>query len=162
MIEIKNAYQDNKPQTKAILAAIMNRLIDSSYKLSAWRINEPAGLGKKYHGKPNAARLEYSRHSLAAIRAILATQKSILHSDNLDLKDLPNSQKNPKIISILQEKLEHTISLANTLKEPLTDKLTSKTYLKFADSAKDLHQGYYLMLPDMLNLQGKVLDADGD
>ncbi|RXJ94642.1 imelysin [Malaciobacter molluscorum] len=164
--EVQEVYADYAKNNKETIdeetgnAAIINTLIDSTYKLKEWRVGEPAGLTMKYKGKPDNKRAEYylSQQSFAAIRAILET-----HDDVIGDKKYKNfatmavySGAKPQVIEV-RKALEK-------VKEELA-KLKTDDFSNAQDLYKAMvtfHNSYYLSLIEQLSVTAKILEADGD
>lgn len=166
--EIVDFYQSDKRfvnEGKESLNKLVNRLIESSYKLKNWRIGEAGGLVKKYQGKPSATRLEYvhSGLSLDAIQAILQTHKQVIDNDSdQDLQSLGKQLGVETEMNFINRKINEALKSAQTLKKPLAEKLTSEAYVDLFQKLTALHNAYYFMLIDSLGLNSQIIDADGD
>ena len=139
---------------------ILNTLIASSYKLKEWRIGNASGNSSKFKNDAKNERAEYflSKNSFAAIDAILEAHKEVLlKSKNYDFATYA-LEKGAAIellgivdnINLMQEELR---------KLPKDD-FTKATNL--FNSAKDIHNAYYVTLVEKLSISAKILDADGD
>ncbi len=141
-------------------AAMLNSLIENSYKLKEWRIGDPSGLSRKYKGEPDNERGEYflSKNSALAIKAVLDTHLDIL--DNKDYKNFGSLVRSYDINDELNEAVGY-----------LKESLSNLEYIKNDDFAnakslyravRKLHGTYYITLIGKLKVTAKVLDADGD
>ncbi len=168
LAEITGVYQnsgDFAGQQRKVLTLLVNRLIDSSYKLKNWRVGEAGGLVDKYRGKPSSARLEYvlSHTSLAAIIAILETHRKIVKNDkNLDLMSIARQSNVTSELRLLIDKIDQALLAARELATPLEDQLESPAYRKLFKALDELYNAYYFLLIEALNLNAQIIDADGD
>lgn len=164
--EILENYQQlqskfTKNQKRAS-AWILNVLVDGTYKLKEWRIADVAGLSYKYKAKPNYHRAEYylSGNSVAAILAILKTQKLLIDSPNYqDFGDVARAHKANSEIDIAIRALNESINYAQQLQDK---ELASEKAKKLHQSTNRLLRAYYLSLMEKLGFMGKILEADGD
>jgi predicted lipoprotein len=164
--EILENYQQlqskfTKNQKRAS-AWILNVLVDSTYKLKEWRIGDVAGLSYKYRGKPDNRRAEYylSGNSVAAILAILNTQKRLIDSPNYqDFGDVARAHKANSEIEIAIRALNDSINSAKQLQDK---ELASEKANQLYQSTNRLLRAYYLSLMEKLGFMGKILEADGD
>lgn len=162
--DIKGVYEEflkAKPKDEKFeTAIIINTLIASTYRLKEWRIGNASGSSAKYKNDPNNNRAEYflSQNSFAAIDAILDAQKEVLEDKNYyNFASLSKKQNAQKELKVALDKIIET-------KEKLS-KLKKDDFSKAQDlfeSARALHNAYYLSLIDKLGLKANVLDADGD
>jgi len=161
---IKKVYETfltSKPKDEKMeKGLILNTLIASSYKLKEWRIGNASGNSSKFKNDAKNERAEYflSKNSFAAIDAILEAHKEVLlKSKNYDFATYA-LEKGAAIellgivdnINLMQEELR---------KLPKDD-FTKATNL--FNSAKDIHNAYYVTLVEKLSISAKILDADGD
>ena len=161
---IKKVYETfltSKPKDEKMeRGLILNTLIASSYKLKEWRIGNASGNSSKFKNDAKNERAEYflSKNSFAAIDAILEAHKEVLlKSKNYDFATYA-LEKGAAIellgivdnINLMQEELR---------KLPKDD-FTKATNL--FNSAKDIHNAYYVTLVEKLSITAKILDADGD
>ena len=159
--EVYEAFLTSKPKDEKMeKGLILNTLIASSYKLKEWRIGNASGNSSKFKNDAKNERAEYflSKNSFAAIDAILEAHKEVLlKSKNYDFATYA-LEKGAAIellgivdnINLMQEKLR---------KLPKDD-FTKATNL--FNSAKDIHNAYYVTLVEKLSISAKILDADGD
>ena len=159
--EVYEAFLTSKPKDEKMeRGLILNTLIASSYKLKEWRIGNASGNSSKFKNDAKNERAEYflSKNSFAAIDAILEAHKEVLlKSKNYDFATYA-LEKGAAIellgivdnINLMQEKLR---------KLPKDD-FTKATNL--FNSAKDIHNAYYVTLVEKLSISAKILDADGD
>ena len=159
--EVYEAFLTSKPKDEKMeKGLILNTLIASSYKLKEWRIGNASGNSSKFKNDAKNERAEYflSKNSFAAIDAILEAHKEVLlKSKNYDFATYA-LEKGAAIellgivdnINLMQEELR---------KLPKDD-FTKATNL--FNSAKDIHNAYYVTLVEKLSISAKILDADGD
>ncbi len=167
--DIEQSYRQHRAEFIAdgdvATSYILNALIDSSYKLKEWRIGDPAGLSKKYDGKPDNRRQEYpySQQSLTAMAAILAS-----HQDLMGERSYVNLGQ-AAIEQGAKAEVE-TIRQLITQAEKQVAALAKKGQADFADAdmkplyetVEALNDAYYQSLVKALPVQAKILDADGD
>lgn len=161
---IKKVYETfltSKPKDEKMeKGLILNTLIASSYKLKEWRIGNASGNSSKFKNDAKNERAEYflSKNSFAAIDAILEAHKEVLlKSKNYDFATYA-LEKGAAIellgivdnINLMQEKLR---------KLPKDDFTKANNLF---NSAKDIHNAYYVTLVEKLSISAKILDADGD
>lgn len=159
--EVYETFLTSKPKDEKMeRGLILNTLIASSYKLKEWRIGNASGNSSKFKNDVKNERAEYflSKNSFAAIDAILEAHKEVLlKSKNYDFATYA-LEKGAAIellgivdnINLMQEELR---------KLPKDD-FTKATNL--FNSAKDIHNAYYVTLVEKLSISAKILDADGD
>ena len=159
--EVYETFLTSKPKDEKMeRGLILNTLIASSYKLKEWRIGNASGNSSKFKNDAKNERAEYflSKNSFAAIDAILEAHKEVLlKSKNYDFATYA-LEKGAAIellgivdnINLMQEELR---------KLPKDD-FTKATNL--FNSAKDIHNAYYVTLVEKLSISAKILDADGD
>ena len=168
MQEINDFYKSNtgfvNGGTKS-LNILLNRLIDSSYKLANWRVGEAAGLTPKSNGSVNPQRLEFhhSQLSKAALSRILKSHQQILNnSHDLDLLVIGEAFNAKEDMAFLQKRLSITLDTLAAIPNPLTEQLETPAYEKLYVQLNMLQNAYYFMLINNLNLEAHILDADGD
>ena len=159
--EVYETFLTSKPKDEKMeRGLILNTLIASSYKLKEWRIGNASGNSSKFKNDAKNERAEYflSKNSFAAIDSILEAHKEVLlKSKNYDFATYA-LEKGAAIellgivdnINLMQEELR---------KLPKDD-FTKATNL--FNSAKDIHNAYYVTLVEKLSISAKILDADGD
>ena len=159
--EVYEAFLTSKPKDEKMeKGLILNTLIASSYKLKEWRIGNASGNSSKFKNDAKNERAEYflSKNSFAAIDAILEAHKEVLlKSKNYDFATYA-LEKGAAIellgivdnINLMQEKLR---------KLPKDDFTKANNLF---NSAKDIHNAYYVTLVEKLSISAKILDADGD
>ena len=159
--EVYETFLTSKPKDEKMeKGLILNTLIASSYKLKEWRIGNASGNSSKFKNDAKNERAEYflSKNSFVAIDAILEAHKEVLlKSKNYDFATYA-LEKGAAIellgivdnINLMQEELR---------KLPKDD-FTKATNL--FNSAKDIHNAYYVTLVEKLSISAKILDADGD
>lgn len=141
-------------------AMMLHTLIENSYKLKEWRVGDPAGLSRKFKGKPNNERAEYyiSQNSLLAIQAIIATHQVVLDKQNYkNFGTMIDSYGAKEELSSAHKYLSQALAQSKTIKND--NFLEAKPLFK---SLKKLHATYYITLISKLKITAKILDADGD
>ena len=162
--EIYNGYVETKDKFLkdeiTANAMMLNALIENSYKIKEWRVGDPAGLSRKFRGKPSNERAEYaiSKNSIVAIESILNTHLTILNKQKFKnfgsmIRSYEVSEELNDAIKYLNESLENTQMIQND------DFSNAKKLYK---SLKKLHATYYISLIGKLKVTAKILDADGD
>lgn len=166
---INQAYvkygQKIKSDPKKATSLLLNSLIDSVYKAREWRIGNPAGLSRKYAGKPNENRAEYplSGASVVAIQAILQTHQQVLGKQNYtNLATWVQQQgaDEKKAVAVVQADLNQAIRNSRNL--PKSKPFSSAKAKVLYNSLRKLHTDYYQQLMKSLGLVATILDADGD
>lgn len=159
--EVYETFLTSKPKDEKMeKGLILNTLIASSYKLKEWRIGNASGNSSKFKNDAKNERAEYflSKNSFVAIDAILEAHKEVLlKSKNYDFATYA-LEKGAAIellgivdnINLMQEKLR---------KLPKDDFTKANNLF---NSAKDIHNAYYVTLVEKLSISAKILDADGD
>lgn len=162
--EIKDVYENYlkiKPKDeKWENAVIINTLIASTYRLKEWRIGEASGNASKYKDDVNNERAEYflSKNSFSAIKAILEAHNQVMAAQKyLDFGKMAASTGAKDEVALVQNSIKKSFEELDKLKN---DDFTNAKGLY--DSAKDLHNAYYLSLIEQLSVTAKILDADGD
>ena len=162
--EIKEVYENYlkiKPKDeKWENAVIINTLIASTYRLKEWRIGEASGNASKYKDDVNNERAEYflSKNSFSAIKAILEAHNQVMAAQKyLDFGKMAASTGAKDEVALVQNSIKKSFEELDKLKN---DDFTNAKVLY--DSAKDLHNAYYLSLIEQLSVTAKILDADGD
>ncbi len=156
-IEVRESFVSDKVKANF---AIVNSLIESSFKLKEWRIGDSIGLSKKARGKPDNRRAEYyiSKHSTIAIEAIIDT-----HLDILDKREFKNFGSLAEVYK-MEDEIARAVNYLNSAKKYASkienDDFSSAKNLH--NSVKNLHFVYYISLIEKLNVTSKILDADGD
>lgn len=147
------------------LSLLVNRLIDSSYKLAYWRVGEAAGLTPKTKGTLHPQSLEFQRARLnkATIKRILQTQQKIIrNAAGQDLMSYGKAMGVEDDMALLQSRLDSTMLALDAVPEPFSEQLSSKAYKALYNELIMLKNTYYFMLINSLKLQVRILDADGD
>jgi predicted lipoprotein len=162
--EIKEVYENYlkiKPKDeKWENAVIINTLIASTYRLKEWRIGEASGNASKYKDDVNNERAEYflSKNSFSAIKAILEAHNQVMAAQKyLDFGKMAASTGAKDEVALVQNSIKKSFEELDKLKN---DDFTNAKGLY--NSAKDLHNAYYLSLIEQLSVTAKILDADGD
>ena len=154
-------YVSSKPKSETWEnAMIINSLIASTYRLKEWRIGDPSGNSSKYKDNADNKRAEYflSKSSFLAIKSILDAHEEIMGESKYFNFGKMAAQSGAKAEV---EEVENAIhkSLAE-LKKLKNDDFSNAKDLY--ESAKNLHNAYYLSLIEQLSVTAKILDADGD
>ncbi len=162
--DIKNVYSNflkgEERDEKWGNAAIINILIDSTYKLKEWRVGDPAGYSRKYKDNPDNKRGEYylSKQSFAAIKAILDAHNQIIGEQkykNYATMAIDGGAK--KQVFQVRKALDESYKELAKLKK---DDFTNAQAL--FEALSKFHNTYYLSLIEELSVTAKILDADGD
>ena len=161
---IKQAYKEYllaKPKDeKWENALVINTLIASSYRLKEWRIGNASGNSSKFKNDAKNERAEYflSQNSFAAIDAILDAHNQIVKKNPYyDFAAFAMDKGAAIQLLVVIDKIKE---MQDELKVLPKDDFTKAN--KLFNSAKDLHNAYYLSLIGQLSVTGKILDADGD
>lgn len=152
----KKLFMDNPTLANS---AVLNGLIDSSYKLKEWRVGDTAGLSKKYKGKRDPRRAEYplSGLSISAMEAILQLHEDVIGDREYhNFRDMVLSAGADDDIRLIDRKLGS--SFAELKKLDGSFKGAEGLY----DSLTGLYHGYYVSLIVTLKITSKIVDADGD
>lgn len=171
LTDIEKVYADEKAKFLSLkdnkaTALLINVVAKTSFMLKDWRLGDPAGLTRKYEGKPSADRAEYplSKISMQAIAAILEANNQLIGKQKYDNFIQLMQSHNSKAAKVLQTSQKY---LNKALEET---KANSSTDFNFApnktkpiyDTVGDLHNSYYLTLMQSLPVVIKILEADGD
>ena len=141
-------------------ALIINTLIGSSYRLKEWRIGNASGNSSKFKNDAKNERAEYflSQNSFAAIDAILDAHNQIVKKNPYyDFAAFAMDKGAAIQLLVVIDKIKE---MQDELKVLPKDDFTKAN--KLFNSAKDLHNAYYVSLIEQLSITGKILDADGD
>ncbi|MBV1928059.1 MAG: hypothetical protein KUG81_00900 [Gammaproteobacteria bacterium] len=166
--EIAQGYQSTDillAENTASISQVVNALIDSSYKLANWRVGEAAGLSKKYAGKPSAQRLEYpfSNTSYRAIKSILQTHRKVIARDStIDLLAIAQIHDAESEVLFIQKQIDRALEILTNMPRPLTKQIESPQFKALYKQLDKIHNAYYFILIDALNLNATIIDADGD
>ena len=139
---------------------IINTLIASSYRLKEWRIGNASGNSSKFKNDAKNERAEYflSQNSFAAIDAILDAHNQIVKKNPYyDFAQFAMDKGAAIQLLVVIDKIKE---MQDELKVLPKDDFTKAN--KLFNSAKDLHNAYYVSLIEQLSITGKILDADGD
>ena len=141
-------------------ALVINTLIASSYRLKEWRIGNASGNSSKFKNDAKNERAEYflSQNSFAAIDAILDAHNQIVKKN--PYYDFAAFAMNKGAAIQLLVVIDKIKEMQDELKVLPKDDFTKAN--KLFNSAKDLHNAYYVSLIEQLSITGKILDADGD
>jgi len=162
--EIYNGYIETKDKFLkdeiTANAMMLNALIENSYKIKEWRVGDPAGLSRKFRGKPSNGRAEYaiSKNSIVAIESILNTHLTVL--DNQKFKNFGSMIRSYEVSEELNDAIKYLKQSLQNSKEIKNDDFTNAK--KLYKSLKKLHATYYISLIGKLKVTAKILDADGD
>lgn len=161
--EIQEFYQNDTTFVNSLdvtTAAIINQLIDSTYKLKEWRIGEAAGFVVKYEGNTDKTLLEYykSRFSLDAVKEILLTHKSIMQNGFGDIASSANVTNQAEAILLT---IESALALCESFDAPLQEYLHEDVTKELYNTINVLQQNYTAMI-NTLNFEQKIIEADGD
>ena len=165
LFEIKKVYEKDSEQFltdfKWTNDAIINMLIDSSFKVRDWRVGDIAGLSRKYKGNPDNSRGEYflSKNSTLAIKAILLTHKAIMNANEYEFGAILVESEFKEVVQLIQEKIDNSLHLLTLIKN---DNFETPNVKKLYKSLDELHRAYYLSLVNAVGVSTKILDADGD
>lgn len=154
---IKDILTSDLKKTNGIL---INKLIESSYKLKEWRIADVSGLTKKYANNPNNNRAEYyvSKNSALAVKAILENYKNILDNDSYeDFGDFLKKETSTKQIENLKNRISQALVEVEKIEN---DDLTNAKNLY--EKVADIHIILFVEMVEELQINAKILDADGD
>lgn len=162
--EIKTVYETYllKPtkDEKWENALVINTLIASSYRLKEWRIGNASGNSSKFKNDVKNERAEYflSQNSFNAIDAILEAHNQIVKKNKYyDFAAFVMDKGAAVQLLVVIDKIKE---MQDELKVLPKDDFTKAN--KLFNSAKDLHNAYYVSLIEQLSITGKILDADGD
>ena len=162
--EIKTVYETYllKPtkDEKWENALVINTLIASSYRLKEWRIGNASGNSSKFKNDVKNERAEYflSQNSFNAIDAILEAHNQIVKKNQYyDFAAFVMDKGAAIELLVVIDKIKE---MQDELKVLPKDDFTKAN--KLFNSAKDLHNAYYVSLIEQLSITGKILDADGD
>lgn len=162
--EIKTVYETYllKPtkDEKWENALVINTLIASSYRLKEWRIGNASGNSSKFKNDVKNERAEYflSQNSFNAIDAILEAHNQIVKKNQYyDFAAFVMDKGAAIELLVVIDKIKE---MKDELKVLPKDDFTKAN--KLFNSAKDLHNAYYVSLIEQLSITGKILDADGD
>ena len=168
MYEIADFYESDTRFVKggkASLSLLVNRLIDSSYKLANWRVGEAAGLTPKTKGSLNPSSLEfpYAQLSHASVERILNTHARVIKNDaDLDLMSVGKLAGVGNDMAFLVTRIQAAQSALEAVPAPLVDQIETPEYKALFNQLAMLQNAYYFMLINSLNLEARILDADGD
>ena len=141
-------------------ALVINTLIASSYRLKEWRIGNASGNSSKFKNDVKNERAEYflSQNSFNAIDAILEAHNQIVKKNQYyDFAAFVMDKGAAIELLVVIDKIKE---MQDELKVLPKDDFTKAN--KLFNSAKDLHNAYYVSLIEQLSITGKILDADGD
>ena len=159
--EVYSNYLKQKPkEEKWENAMIINTLVASTYRLKEWRIGDPSGNSSKYKDDIDNKRAEYflSKNSFEAIASILDAHDEIMNT---------SKSYNFGKMAIESGAKAEVMEVQNAIKNAKIEvsKLKNDDFSnakELYNSAKNLHNAYYLSLIEQLSVTAKILDADGD
>lgn len=163
--EIQEVYENNATRLVSDYKwgneEIINKLIDSSFKLRDWRVGDIAGLSRKYKGKPDNRRAEYylSQNSKAAIVSILQVHQKVMDSNAYGFGAMLMNNGVKKEVSLIQKHISKAFNALNYLQNENFEEQKVKQLYKALD---ELHKAYYISLVNAVGISAKILDADGD
>lgn len=166
--EVNDFYQTDSSFVKggkASISLLVNRLIDSSLKLASWRVGEAAGLTPKTKGNLHPNSLEFNRAQLskAAVQRILQTHQQVIDNDtDHDLFHVGKAIGVEQDLAFLQTRLDSTFTALDAVPAPFFEQLETDVYKALYNELAMLQNAYYFMLINSLNLEARILDADGD
>lgn len=177
LTHITQAYEKHKEailsnDTKAV-TMLLNALVDSSYEFKEKRIGSPAGLSKKYP-EASSERMEYplSNASVPAMQAILSVHQQLIAADKqpnlatyayaLADNDSRGQAQSDIHQSIAQAQADLKALVTEVNKLPKDAPLTADNAKAAYQAAGRLQQQYYENVIKALNIDGKILEADGD
>lgn len=149
--------------------AIVNVLIDSSFKLKEWRIGEPTGIALKFKDSPDPQRLEYAKSILSTegIRAILETHQKIMGKQSYaNFATFASDNGASSVVTDIQSRLDHALNIINSFSSPMEDLISTGGYDPKLDALyadiKSLQELYFTSLIQALDLTAEIIEADGD
>ena len=142
------------------IGALLNVLVDNSFKLRESRIGDAAGLTVKYLDKPDNTRLEYfkSTYSLESIVEILKTHKRVMDGGLTNIAFVGNAASEADAILMA---IEEALNLCATYSSNLESELESPKTQELYQIIKTL-QNNYTALINGLNFTQDIIEADGD
>ncbi len=156
-IKVKSDFMKDEKKENFV---IVNSLGENSYKIKEWRVGNPAGLSKKYRGKPDNRRGEYfqSKNSITAIKAIIDTHLRIL--DKQEYKNYGTLAKSYGVQDSIDGAISNLKDARKYASQIQNDDFSDAK--KLYDSLAKVHYIYNITLIDRLRVTSKILDADGD
>lgn len=143
----------------SVVQNLVNSLVDSSYRLHVWRVQEPAGLGRKKSQEP----YEYERSGLSslAIGRILSDYIEIFGtSDKNGLVTLAKKDHQDGMKQVLRRMI-HVKKQVDAL-NPSIRQNSVKSIKQVERELSKLHDDFLKIMIQALSLQDHILDADGD
>ena len=140
--------------------AMLNVLVDNSFRLRESRIGDAAGFTTKYLDNPDSSRLEYysSTNSLDAIKEILVTHQRVMENGLKDIATLGNASSEADAIITA---LEDATAICETYTTNLESELSSVKTKELYEVIRTL-QNNYTALINGLNFTQDIIEADGD
>lgn len=149
--------------------AIVNVLIDSTFKLKEWRIGEASGIALKFKDSPDPARLEYAKSglSLEAIKAILLAHQDVMGERSYgNFGSFASEHGAAAVVTQIRGQLNAALATANAFGTPLESAITTSgsdaKVEKLYNEVKVLQELYFTSLIQALNLTAEIIEADGD
>lgn len=171
-LSIANFYASDvsfKSNTTDASNALVNALIDSSYKLKEHRIGEAAGYVVKFKDDPDASRLEFynSKRSLEAIKAILTAHNEIMGEQTYtNFGSFASANGAGVVVQKIRVNISNALAIVEEFSTPIESTITptnvdSKVKRLYDEIAK-LQQTYFESLINALSLTAQIIEADGD
>ena len=149
--------------------AIVNVLIDSTFKLKEWRIGEASGIALKFKDNPDASRLEYatSKLSLEGIKAIVKAHQDVMGERSYgNFGSFAAEHGAGTVVTQIRTQLNTILVTANAFNVPLEDAIGTAIedakVKKLYNEVKALQELYFTSLIQALNLTAEIIEADGD
>ncbi len=149
-------FVGNEPKANS---AILNALIDSSYKLKEWRVGDGGGFSKKYRKDADDSRNEYylSKLSKEAVEAIITAHGQLMFDKEYqNFSTMVIQAGAEQELEIIREALRRSLMLLDLDSESFASNRA------LYESLERVHYGYYLSLITALQITSKIVDADGD
>jgi predicted lipoprotein len=171
-VSISNFYTSDiafKANTTDASNALVNALIDSSYKLKEHRIGESAGYVVKYKDDPDASRLEFynSKRSLEAIKAILVAHNEVMGEQSYEnFGSFAIANGADTVVQKIRTNLINSLAIVEEFSTPIESVITTSSVdnkvKRLYDEVAKLQQTYFESLINALNLTAEIIEADGD
>lgn len=163
-LKIVKEYYENDgtflSSTDEAISALLNVLVDNSFRLRESRVGDAAGFTAKYIDDPDNTRLEYfkSTNSLEAIKEILNTHKRVMEGGLRDIAIAGSAASEADAISVA---IEDAIGICEEYSISLESELSSTRTLQLYETVRTL-QNNYTGLINGLNFTQDIVEADGD
>ena len=162
-LDIQDYYQNDTKFLSSnddAISALLNVLVDNSFRLRESRIGDGAGFTEKYKDNPSNTRLEYyySTYSLNAIIEILNTHNNIMENG---LKAIAIEGNAASEADAITTAIDDALALCNAYSGSLESNLADTKTQELYDTAKTL-QNNYTALINGLNFTQDIVEADGD